>query len=729
VNQELVIDNVTYRVAEHLAAPGMPYGQEGRQATVYQLAAPSPAVGEGQEGSPDRRALKVFKPRYRLPALAGLADKLASFAVLRGLAVCHRTVLTARRHADLLHQHPDLIYAVLMPWIEGPTWMEVLLQRQALAPEQSLALARSLAEILAGMEEHGLAHCDLSGPNVLLPALLPSPSIGRGVGGEGGVALVDVEQLYGPDLRRPELLPGGSPGYAHKTAPDGLWSSTADRFAGAVLLGEMLGWCDERVREASWGENYFDPHEMQRESERFQALVGVLEERWGTGVARLFERAWRSEVLADCATFGEWLVMLPEEVPTLEAPSVGVTTEEPRPGQREAVEDALRVLVDLGRQFEEQGQLESALQTYRRACELAPAGSGLAEELALIVQGLEAKQKEAIAPELQSVPMEKVVEAVTPVLLPVEEAKAEVMPTQPQSLPEEGTDTETIAPTPETALERELALIAQEVGAKPQEEAPSLELQPLVVEAEAEVTTPPADEETDLDRLFDDGLAAYERGEWAKARELLSEVVRQRPTYERHGKQVKSLLAEVEAHLAPLRQRKAIVWAWALGGLAVVVLGFLLLGGSRLITAWLSSSRATPIVVEVAVEVTSTPRPPVAPGPTATPESMPGTVSVSAVVPKPVTIRPDESAQVTYRFVNNTGVRVHIFSHKWFWTTTYGRKIEGHDGQEGYPDFSIPAGQSVSWVDEVYLPCEIVRQVANWGVESVIIPTTIVGTD
>jgi len=129
---------------------------------------------------------------------------------------------------------------------------------------------------------------------------------------------VDVEQLYSSDLKRPELLPGGSPGYAHRTAPEGLWSPNADRFAGAVLIAEMLGWCDERVREAAWGENYFDPQEMQRESERYQTLMTVLRERWGGGVSGLFERAWRSETLADCATFGEWLVVLPE-LPSLES--------------------------------------------------------------------------------------------------------------------------------------------------------------------------------------------------------------------------------------------------------------------------------------------------------------------------------------------------------------------------------------------------------------------------
>ena len=58
VDQELSIDGAAYRVTEHPNAPGMPFGQEGRQAVVYQLAA-----------GDDRRALKVFKPRFSTPSL------------------------------------------------------------------------------------------------------------------------------------------------------------------------------------------------------------------------------------------------------------------------------------------------------------------------------------------------------------------------------------------------------------------------------------------------------------------------------------------------------------------------------------------------------------------------------------------------------------------------------------------------------------------------------------
>ena len=293
VDQELGIDGTTYRIAEHPAAPDMPYGQEGRQAIVYQLAA------EGQE----KRALKVFKAHYRLPVLVSLAAKLAPFADLPGLQVCQRTVLSAHKHAELLRQHPDLTYAVLMPWVEGPTWMEVLVEKRPLAPEQSLALARYLARVLAGMEECGLAHCDLSAPNLLLPMLVE----GR------GVQLVDVEQLHAAELKKPRMLPGGSPGYAHRTAPEGLWTPEADRFAGGVLLAEILGWCNGQVRDAAWGENYFDSQEMQQEADRLHTMMAALQEQWGDGVASLFERAWWSKTLQDCPTFGEWLAVLPEE--------------------------------------------------------------------------------------------------------------------------------------------------------------------------------------------------------------------------------------------------------------------------------------------------------------------------------------------------------------------------------------------------------------------------------
>ncbi|HQJ52727.1 MAG TPA: SUMF1/EgtB/PvdO family nonheme iron enzyme, partial [Anaerolineae bacterium] len=306
VNAELRIDGVTYHVCEHPLAPGIPYGQEGRQAVVYQLAA-------GRE----RRALKVFKSRFRVPGLAFLAEQLAHYAALPGLSVCSRTVLTPQRHPDLLRGNSDLIFAVLMPWIQGPTWAQVLLEKRPLTPEQSLRVARGLAEVLATLEQRSVAHNDLSGPNVLLPEL---------AGGQG-VALVDVEQLFAPELRQPEALPQGSPGYAHHSVAGGLWAANGDRFAGAVLLAEMLGWCDERVRAAAWGESYLQPGEEQSECQRYAVLRGRLHTTWGQGVADLLERAWRATLLSECPTLSEWLLELPGPAPTGGRPSPALAPE------------------------------------------------------------------------------------------------------------------------------------------------------------------------------------------------------------------------------------------------------------------------------------------------------------------------------------------------------------------------------------------------------------------
>jgi len=292
VGLELAIEGKTYRVAAHPAAPWMPYGQEGRAAIVYRLEA---ETGEAV-------ALKVFKERFRTPSLVGLKRKLEPFATLPGLTVCRREVLTPTRHRALLQRYPDLLYAVLMPWIEGPTWQEIVQTRQALTCEQSLTLAQSLLNVLVGMEEEGIAHCDLSGPNLLLPAL---------AGGEG-VELVDVEGIYAPGLIRPEEILSGSLGYAHVEALQGYWGVEADRFAGAVLLAEMLGWCDERVREAAWGESYFAPEEVQQESARYKLLIEVLKQYWGNEISALFHRAWQSHLLIETPTFGEWWLRLLE---------------------------------------------------------------------------------------------------------------------------------------------------------------------------------------------------------------------------------------------------------------------------------------------------------------------------------------------------------------------------------------------------------------------------------
>lgn len=296
INTQIAISGTSYRFTEHPSAKGMPYGQTGRRATVYQV--------QDEQGA--FHALKVFTKAFRVAHNATGAQKLQAYATLPGLQVCARQVITRQNNPTLLEQHPDLEYAVLMPWVQGLTWQEIMLARQPLTQEQSLSLAREFVRILATMEQQHLAHCDLSGPNLLID--LPALS------GGGGVALVDVEDLYAPELEQPEKLPGGSSGYAHKTAAQGLWNAEADRFAGAVLLAEMLTWHDERVRRVAAGEQYFDAGELQTPCDRYQLLQGVLQKSFGAP-ADLLARAWYSESLAKAPTLADWEQVIGQETP------------------------------------------------------------------------------------------------------------------------------------------------------------------------------------------------------------------------------------------------------------------------------------------------------------------------------------------------------------------------------------------------------------------------------
>lgn len=183
-----------------------------------------------------------------------------------------------------------------MPWVDGQIWQEVMLSRKPLTKDESLALAQGLVRVLATMEQASLAHCDLSGPNVLLPGLQnKQPS---------DVALVDVEDIYGPGLQKPAKLPSGSAGYGHKSGANGFWSADADRFSGVILIAEMLGWFDSRVRNIAFGEQYFDPQELQEDNDRFQVLLSVLQENYA-GAADLFVRAWYSEKLTDTPSMAQ----------------------------------------------------------------------------------------------------------------------------------------------------------------------------------------------------------------------------------------------------------------------------------------------------------------------------------------------------------------------------------------------------------------------------------------
>lgn len=289
VGEELLLNNGHFKIVEHPAAPGVPYGQEGRVATVYKL-----------QSSDGTLAIKVFKKKYRDPMLVGLTKQLQPFAQMDGLRVCNRYVLTPQNHPNILAKYSDLLYSAIMPWIEGETWMDVILDKKVLNQETSHRLVKRFLQIMVNLEEQGIAHCDLSGANIML----------SGPADDENVELVDVEQLFAPGLNRPTAFTAGTQGYVHPRSANGNWNATADRFAGAILLVEMMGWLDGRIRAISWDESYFKQEELQQNTERYHLLKKSLKEHWGQRSAGLLEQVWNSASPTDCPTFGEWYLAL-----------------------------------------------------------------------------------------------------------------------------------------------------------------------------------------------------------------------------------------------------------------------------------------------------------------------------------------------------------------------------------------------------------------------------------
>ena len=287
-SDQITIGRDTYRVLPHPMVPAFAFGQEGRKAFVFQL---------GHTSRRRLHALKKFKEVFRYPELADICRALAQFAHLPGMGVCRRECLTGPEYDDPLREFPDLEYAVLMPWMNGSTWYDLVVNRTPIDPESSLQIAWKTSLVLAGLEAAGLAHCDIAAPNVIIDM----------DGGE--VHLVDVEDIYAPGMLPPQAVPAGTEGYNHLTAAAGLWSPSADRFAGAVLQAEMLAWHNPAVRDQADEEHFFASDQMQQDSEVYRLLVDMLYDT-SPALAELFEVAWFSPTLDDCPPLEAWADVL-----------------------------------------------------------------------------------------------------------------------------------------------------------------------------------------------------------------------------------------------------------------------------------------------------------------------------------------------------------------------------------------------------------------------------------
>lgn len=294
----LVIGAKRYGFMPHpLLPPAMDevYVIEGGEALIYQVQ----DLETGQLW-----ALKVSKPTYRNEQIARATAALAPYSHIPGLYLAQRLCLTREAYPELIAATPSLEYAVLMPWIAGRTWAGLLLDRAAsesYTPLNALNLAIATSQLLWELEAHHLAHTDIAGANIVL-----APDFRE-------VELLDIDNLYTPNAPLPKRQSWGTPGYQHRNlGKNGHWRPEGDRFAGAILLSEMLSWWDPPVRQQTpiGAESLFQPRELQEyQGPRWQALRDALYALCPP-VLTLFDQAWASDDLADCPDFGTWTLAL-----------------------------------------------------------------------------------------------------------------------------------------------------------------------------------------------------------------------------------------------------------------------------------------------------------------------------------------------------------------------------------------------------------------------------------
>jgi hypothetical protein len=270
-----VLAEDTFAVADQMA-----FVRQGRKAQVYKL--------RGPDGRP--YALKVFFRGFSPDEMINY--RLREFGHLDGLRVCQRRLIGAEEAAAV--GEPGLASAVLMPWIDGVAWAGVIETRRPLRPETGLTLARRTAHVLAGLEAVGLAHADISSTNVIIQTAPP-------------VQLIDVEDMYHERFGQVSHVPAGSPGYAHpRHEGQSYRHPCGDRFAGAVLLAEMLTWSGTGSgRRATADISVFDPAEIGKRGPKFRRVHSGLA-ALSAALADLFEQAWSSPSLTECPPLSQW---------------------------------------------------------------------------------------------------------------------------------------------------------------------------------------------------------------------------------------------------------------------------------------------------------------------------------------------------------------------------------------------------------------------------------------
>jgi serine/threonine protein kinase len=292
----------------------MPNSAEGGRATVYELRDPG-----GR-----RLALKVFRLRYREPGLAQSGARLTGLRALQGMNAAQRQVLLPGD--DIVRRFPDLEYALLMPWIDGETWTEVMMRGAALPAGTAIHLCARFLSVMRDLETAGAAHTDIAGGNVVVQQ---DPI---------GVQLLDLEDMYLAGAPRPANPRPGSDGYQHRLR-EPVFCPEGDRYAAAVLAAEILAMADPALTEMGSDTGMFGAPAGDPVGDAAYTRVDPWLRQVAPDFASTFWRAWHAPRLAECPTLAELHdsirpladvtplpVSTPAPPPTVEVPRHGNVT-------------------------------------------------------------------------------------------------------------------------------------------------------------------------------------------------------------------------------------------------------------------------------------------------------------------------------------------------------------------------------------------------------------------
>jgi len=197
---------------------------------------------------------------------------------------------------------------VLMPRVPGNPWTDLLENLNGggttrLDRRRRFLVAVRLALATAAAEEVSVSHRDFSGGNIHVEVMAAR------------IHLIDWDSAFVPNAPFQPNTVLGTEGYMApwlSNAKDS-WSTTADRFALAVMIAEVLtidqGW------QLSGDGALFGQDEIGTDGRGFQRTWRALRAIDGNLAGR-FEQAWKADAFAECPSPFEWAGLVASHDPT-----------------------------------------------------------------------------------------------------------------------------------------------------------------------------------------------------------------------------------------------------------------------------------------------------------------------------------------------------------------------------------------------------------------------------